>query len=98
NVGANVVGVAQMIDEADERIDHVIRAAFLVELGVPVDDVGDRFSPLLDDAVEVAVDQVGGVGANLDAFGGAAPDGRAPKARERLLDLGELYSDGLYFF
>ena len=92
NVGANVVGIAQMVDEADERIDHVVCAAFLVVLRVPVDNVGDRFSPLFDDAVEVPVDQIGGLGANLDAFGRAAPDRRTPQSRERLLDLGELVS------
>ena len=81
NVGADVVGVAQMVNEADERIDHVVFAAILVVLRVPVDDVGDRFSPLVDDAVEVPVDQVRGLGANLDALGRAAPNCLAQQTR-----------------
>ena len=50
-------------------------------LRVTVDDISDRFAPLVDDAVEVAVDEVGGFGANLDTLGGAAPDGGTPQTR-----------------
>ena len=98
NVRANIVRIAQMVKESDERIDHVVWAAFLVELLVPMDDVCDRFSPLLHDAVEVPIDQVGGLGANLDALGRAAPNRLAPKTRQRLLDLGELASYRLQLF
>src|SRR4029077_7748035 len=98
NVSANVVRIAKMIDEPDQGIDHVALTAFLVVLGVPVDDVSDRISPLLHDSVEVAIDQVRRLFANLDALWRATPDCRTPQARERLLDLGELIPDILQFF
>ena len=87
-----------MVDEADQGIDHVVFAATLIVLRVTVDDVGDRFSPLLDDAVEVPIDQVGGLGANLDALGRAAPNCLAPQARERLFNFSELMPYRLQLF
>jgi hypothetical protein len=45
----------------------------------------------------MAIDEVGGLRANLDALWGAAPDSLAPQSRERLLDLGELVSYRLEF-
>jgi hypothetical protein len=93
NVRANVVRVAHVVDKADERIGHVVVAALLIGIlncfGVAVDDSQYRLAPLLDDPVEVAVEQVRRFVANLDAFGGTAPNRRTPQARERLLDLGE---------
>ena len=83
NVGRDVIRIPQMIDEADERIDHVVLAAFLVsiftgDLRIAVHDARDRFAPLVHYAVEVPLDQVGGLIANLDAVGGAAPNRRTP--------------------
>src|SRR5580692_644219 len=90
NVGGDVVGVAQMVNEADERIDHVVFAATLVVFGVPMDNVGDRFAPLVDDTIEVAVDQVRGLGANLDALGRAAPSCLAEQTGQGLLNFSKL--------
>src|ERR1019366_24592 len=101
NVSANVVGIAQVISEPDESIDQVFFAGFaaiLVDLGVTLGNGRYRFSPLIDDAVEVAVHQIRGLGANLDALGRAAPNCRTPWARKRSLDLSELLPYRLWFF
>src|ERR1700722_14929364 len=79
DVRVNVIRIAQMIDEADERIDHVVLAALLVsifarDLWVAGDDACDRFAPLVHNAVEVLIDQVSGDLANLDALGSPAPN------------------------
>ena len=100
NVGAKVIRIAQMVDHADQRIGHVDLEVRLVRfVGIPGrEHREDVIRPLLDDSLEVPIDQVGGLGAHLQAFGGAAPDRRSPQSRQRFLDFGELQSDGFDFF
>jgi len=60
-------------------------------VGVPLREDHHRgFSPLIDDSVEVEIDEVGGFGARLDAFGIAAPNLFAPESRQCFLGAGEL--------
>ena len=94
NAGADrrrceVVAVAQVVDESDQRVRAVLRHLPVVRYGAFVEHPADGGDPFLDDPLEVAIDYVGGRAARTLAFRSSAIVGTKQR-RERLLDRAEL--------
>ncbi len=74
NVGLDVIGVAQMVSEADERVGEIIAEALgrAARGRRTAEDGIDGGAPLLDESDELIVDKLGNRGPRGEAFGRAA--------------------------
>ncbi len=95
NVSLEVVGIAEMGDESNQRIDQV--RTFLAGLSMDcrkAKNRSDRFLPLGHDCVEMLLDEVGDLRPGLQTLGLVTID-RTKQPTQQLIDLRQMKPNGV---